>query len=276
MSKSFIHGIWGVYKHQDNHWYTRRPKIDNDMKLELLNPYAPPTKVYVFGKDNYKRIIDMGFDESTVVMVDKKPCVFNMETEQYRHKIEVWKCGLEEFDEIVFLDWDCVPIHQIPNNFWNVMAQGEKIQATLYMYTIRRAHWRTGDTRKLSASTFVYVRNKKIVNDIIKVWEENGRLWQEEIALSKYIDEINGGWHGIEKYKKYEPKYHNLFWYFDPDFLETKIPLFFHYNKNKVKFILGNGKNVKSRLDYMYEKEISDLKKIIQEQREKINLESSL
>lgn len=254
---SFIRGVWGVYDKNKTlgRPYSRRTKIDNDIKLAKLNPYAPPCRVYVFGEDNFKMISDMGFD---AVMADKRPICWDMVKEQYRHKIEIWKCGLQEFDEVVFLDWDCVPLAPIPNNFWDVLGKGNKIQATIFMYTLRRVFFRDNDARKVSASTFVYMRGKEIAEDIIKVWEKIGRPWQEEVALSKYIDETNGGWKGIEDYKmKFEPPYHTLFFHYGSDYVkDVMLPnnIFFHLNCHKVLDILGNGdlNSIKSKIQAWY------------------------
>lgn len=254
IKKAFVRGIWGVYDIDKTlgRWYSRRTKIDNDIRLAKINSYAPKCKVYVFGEDNCKKIIDMGFD---AVMVDKKPFCWDMEKEQYRHKIEVWKCGLQEFDEIVFLDWDCVPCAPIPNDFWDVLGSGEKIRATIFMYKLKRVFFRNNDARKVSSSTFVYMREKETAEELIKVWEKIGRPWQEEIALSKYMDELNGGWKGIDDYRqKYEQPYHTLFYHYGADYIQNvmmKHNIFYHLNCHKVMSLLGDGNpdNIKKRLD---------------------------
>jgi len=255
----FIRCVWGIYENQKNRWYTRRPKIDNDIGLSILNPYAPKSKVYVFGEDNQKKMVDLGFDS---VLIDKKPFVWDMENEQYRHKIEAWKYGLLDFEQVVFIDWDCVPIQPIPEDFWSVLASGPKIQATLYMYRKRRVRFRPSNERKMSASTFVYMRESNIANEIIDVWEKIGRPWQEEAALSKYIDDLDGGWKSVEEYKKYEPKFHCLFLnYNDISFLKNRPPIFYHYNRNVVSKLLGdrNAERIKIRLDHRYKNEVANL-----------------
>jgi hypothetical protein len=248
---AFIKGIWGIYSNK-NHFYTRKTKVDKDVQLSLLNPYAPVYRVYVFGEDNFKAMIDLGFD---CLMVDKKPFVWDMETTQYRHKLEVFKCGLSEFDEVVFTDWDCIPLQPIPKDFWRVLGAGEKIQASNFQYKKSRCSFRPGDTRKVSAATFVYMREKEIGDGIIKTWEDMGMPLKEELALSKYIDDLGGGWKGIENYKKYEPRYHNTFWYYDKDFyVNHKDPIFCHFNTHRITFFIGdkNKDHVKSRLDNEY------------------------
>jgi hypothetical protein len=254
IKRGFVRGIWGVYDINKvlSRWYSRRTKIDNDIVLAKLNPYAPPCRVYIFGEDNYKKMTDMGFD---TVLADKKPFFWDMEKEQYRHKIEIWRLGLKDFDEIIFLDWDCVPCAPIPSDIWDVLGRGEKIRSTIFMYKSKRAFFRTNDARKVSSSTFVYMRGKETADDIIKIWEKMGRPWNEESALSKYIDEINGGWKGVEDYKmKYEPPYHTLFYHYGKEYLINVMMrhnIFYHLNCSKVAYLLGDRKpdGVKGRLD---------------------------
>jgi len=272
--KSFIRGIWGIpdINNTMGRWYSRRTKIENDITLAQLNPYAPPCRVYIFGEENFKKMTDMGFD---TVLVDKKPCCWDMEKEQYRHKIEIWNAGLKDFKEVVFLDWDCVPAAPVPNDFWDVLGKGEKIRATIYMYHTRHVPFRRKDGRKVSASTFVYVRGKEVVEEIIAVWERMGRPWREEVALSKYIDELNGGWKGKEDYLvKYEPPYHTLYYHYGVDYMKNVMlenNIFFHLNHHKVRGLLGDGKveNIKKRLDDKMLKEKTRLQNILQVQSEK-------
>lgn len=259
--KSFIRGIWGIYDVNKTlgRWYSRRTKIDNDITLAKLNPYAPKCKVYVFGEDNFKIMTDKGFD---TVLIDKKPFIWDMEKEQYRHKIEIWRAGLQEFKEIVFLDWDCVPVKPIDNEFWNIIANGEKIKATIYQYKIRRAFFRKGDERKLSASTLTYINGLEHCEGIIKTWEKIGRPWQEEVALSKYIDELNGGWKGILDYmSKFETKFHTLYYKYPSEYIKNailKYSTFYHLNCYKVAALLGDEKidGIKTRLDGWNQREI--------------------
>jgi hypothetical protein len=254
IKRAFIRGIWGIYDIDKTlgRPYSRRTKIDNDIRLAKLNPYAPPCKVYIFGEDNFKIMTDKGFD---TVLIDKKPICWDMVKEQYRHKIEIWKAGLQDFDEVVFLDWDCVPCASIPSDFWDVLSGGQKIKTTIFQYVKKRIFTRVGDERKLSSSTFVYIRGKEVVDEIIKTWERIGRPWQEEVALSQYIDDLNGGWKGIEDYRiKFEQPYHTLFYWYIPEYYRdvvAKNSIFYHLNCHKVFRLLGDGDvgRIKQRLD---------------------------
>jgi hypothetical protein len=134
----------------------------------LKNPYTPESKVYVFGEDNYAMTQELGFD---AVLVDKRPIIWDMDTEQFRHKLEVFDRAMEDFDEIVFLDWDTIPVKPIPDNFWDVLGEKDAIQANSIMYRRRKAMWRgRKDSRKLSCAAFVYCRDKKITEGMIDTW----------------------------------------------------------------------------------------------------------
>lgn len=249
----FVRGIWGCYNIKtDNKLYTRKSKVDKDIKLSLLNPYEPKYKVYIFGSENFKSMTDLGYD---CVLLDKKPFVWDMEKEQYRHKLEIWRAGSMDFDEIVFADWDCIPLHKIPDNFWEIFGKGEKIQASIFQYRQSRCNFRPGDTRKVSSAAFVYIRGEDVSNGIIKTWEDIGKPLKEEYALSKYIDDLSCGWKGIEYYKKYEPIFHNIFWHYDAEYYRLKKdPIYCHFNTHRISYFIGEGNKdkIKSRLDAEY------------------------
>jgi hypothetical protein len=255
----FIRGIWGGRLDKQTHWFNRKTKVDKDVQLSLLNPYEPKYHLYIFGDDNFKQMCDLGYD---CTLIDKKPIVWDMEKEQYRHKIEIWKCGLMDFEEVVFADFDCVPLKKLPDDFWRVLGSGEKIQASLFQYRKSRLFFRPNDTRKVSAATFVYMRGSDVADGIIKTWEKMGRPCKEEYALSKYIDDLDGGWKGLENYKKYEPRYHNTFWYYDKEYyLKFKDPIYCHFNTHRISYFIGDKKNIKDRLGKEYQMEVERQRK---------------
>jgi len=245
MKSSFVYGLWGIYSKKNNFW-SRLSKCDNDIKLFKLNPYSPKAVVYIFGEDNFKRMTDLGFD---CRLVDKRPYVWDMETEQYRHKMEIWKCGTQDFDEISFLDWDCIAFKTIPENFWSIIRYGEPIKASIWMYRQKRVN-RPGDQRKVSSASFVYIRGKEHMDAMIKLWEETGRPLKEEYTLTLYIDNMSGGWKGIENYKKHDVPFYQM----TPCYSDKKDLIFGHYNHRVVSHLLGDGKDVKlikARIDKM-------------------------
>lgn len=200
LNRAFIRGLWGIYEHGGRRFYTRRVKLDNDIKMIGLNQNAQKHITYVFGEDNYKYLTDNGFDAR---LIDKRPIVWNMDQEQFRHKLEVLYQGLQEFDEIVFLDWDCTECQPLPSNFWEKLAEKDSIQAVLRHYHKRKAVWRNSDCRKIPEASFVYIREKKIGQELNDLWEKMDKPWSEEVVIAKYIDDKNGGWQGLEHYWKH-------------------------------------------------------------------------
>ena len=185
MSKAFIRGLWGIYEHEGRRFFKRRTKLDNDFKLIRLNKNAPKHITYVFGKDNYKYLIDQGFEAR---LVDKRPIVWDMNKEQFRHKLEVLHQGMQEFDEIVFLDWDCTACRPLPRTFWKQLRKKASIQAVLRRYHKIKAPWRKTDRRKFPEASFVYVNDPQVTIDLNNLWEKMGRPWSEEKVMAKYID----------------------------------------------------------------------------------------
>ena len=92
MKSAFIRGLWGIYEHQDRRFYKRRTKLDKDMEMVRLNENAEKHITYVFGKDNYKYLLDNGFEAR---LIDKRPIVWDMDKEQFRHKLEVLHQGMQ-------------------------------------------------------------------------------------------------------------------------------------------------------------------------------------
>jgi hypothetical protein len=242
MSESFITGLWGVYNNKER-FLKRRSKIDNDIKLAKNNTYMPSFKVYVFGEENYKKMIDDGFD---CKLVDKKPIVWDMDTQQFRHKLEVLSQGLHDFDKILFFDWDCQPICPIPDDFWNILGKKISIQAHMRMYHRRKAYWRKRDQRQIIEASFVYIREKQIGLDLIDKWEKMNKPWSEEIVIMRYIDDIDGGWKGISSFwEKYEPEFNvrGPARFLSP-YLHSLPNTFLHMNAKTVGNILARSNKV--------------------------------
>lgn len=239
MKQGFIRTLWGIYDNT-RRFYARRSKMDNDIKLLLKNPFNTPWRTYVFGEDNLKFLNDLGV--SNCVLIDKRPYVWDMDTQQFRHKIEAFKCGIEEFDQIVFLDWDCQPEKELPSNFWDVLSEKEPLQAIIRSYRRKKVFWRNSDWRKVPCASFVYIREKKIVYDLIQLWEDMGKPMSEELVMAKYMDERLGGWKGLDHYwDNYEPNFFVLDegFVYSKEKLNTKYRCFGHLNHRQVSKKLG-------------------------------------
>ena len=217
--------MWGIYDDSDR-MSARRYRMDGDMKRLNKNLFNEPFVTYVYGEENFN-MLSKNFN---CVLMDKEPFAFDLQKEQYRHKLEILLRCMEDFDEIVFLDWDCVPTKKLPTDFWETLGKKEKIQANLQQYHTRKCYWRKNDWRKLSNAGFVYIRDKSIPQVIIDNWNRLPGP-SAEPALSKCIDDIGGGWQGIDYYwTHFEPDFCNIHKSscFQKKLLNTKNECFIH------------------------------------------------
>jgi len=241
MKRGFVRSLWGIHDHQGRRLYKRRSKIDNDIKLLKMNPWNEPYVCYTFGEDNHKYLLDEGIDSR---LVDKKPIVWDMEKEQFRHKLEAFDQGMNDFDEMVFLDWDTLPTKPLPKDFWEVLGKKRSFQAILRIYHRKKATWRKDEQRKVPCASFVYCRDKAVTERLCEMWEQRGRPWSEEIIMARYMDEALGGWQGMDVYwDNFEPD----FFYLDECILfsreqyKTKNRCFKHLNQKQVAGRLKRG-----------------------------------
>lgn len=250
MKRGFIRTLWGHVDNTQRH-YRHRSKINNDIKLVPYNKFMPEYFTFVFGEDNYKQLIDSGFKNCE--LVDKRPIVWDMNKEQFRHKLEALKCGMQVFDELVFTDIDTMTIKPIPDNFWDVLNKKAPIQAILRIYHKRKCFWRKVDTRKTPCAAFIYLRGKETANDLIKTWEDLKKPWSEEVVLMKYMDDLSKGWQGTDYYwEHYEPDFFNLepnSGYINKKILKTKNICYLHFNHRVVKGLLGQIENNKVKME---------------------------
>lgn len=238
MKRAFIRAIWGDFMGIDNDTFShtgvmtspKPSKLNLDIMKQsncgLLKHY-----VYVFGRWNKEFIRQWYFEPR---QISRKSNVWDMKTELYRHKLEVLRVAMEDFDEIVYLDWDCVPQKQITDEIWDILGKKESFQANLQLYKTKKCLWRKGDQRKTCNGGFIYIRDKKIPDLLIKNWEsfkmwtedqkvkrqerdlelrqrEKSLIYDDEPSMSMYVDDVMGGWKGMDDYwSNYEPDVCNL------------------------------------------------------------------
>jgi hypothetical protein len=250
MRQAFIRGVWGSYQDYKKskskiEYYMResRNKIDGDIKLVTLNPHEKTLNlmVYVFGEENYKMLVDKGFQ---CKLINKKPNIFEIEQNWWIHKLEILKAASNDFDEFVFMDWDCIPFHDMPVDYWDMMRKKMSIQVPLRMYKKRMAYWRKEDQRKISCAAFIYIRDKNITNELMETWKRMNANVTEEAVLSRYIDDAIGGWGGVDKYLQmaepnlcylHLPKYEML----PKEILDAKKKFLWHIRVRDVTAILS-------------------------------------
>ncbi|MFA5314301.1 MAG: hypothetical protein WC375_13455 [Methanomassiliicoccales archaeon] len=241
MSKMFVRALWGIHDHQNRRLYTRRTKLDDDITLLQHAKYNEPFVVYVFGTENAEYMKKLGFQYR---LLDPNPIVWDMDTQQFRHKLEVLKAAMEEFDEIMFLDWDQLPIKPLPPTFWETLKKKSDIQAVLRIYHRTKVSWRNTDRRKIPCGSFLYIGNKSIPSELINIWENQlNKCWSEEVVIAKYIDNLSGGWKGLDYYwDHFEPDFFVLLQgqVFPQERLKTKDICFDHFHYVNVDDLLAS------------------------------------
>ena len=238
MEYGFIRALWGTTKHDGKRYYTRRLKIQNDIELVLHNKYQPKFRTYVFGEENYKYLVDMGFD---CKLINSDNIVWDMATQQFRHKFEVFKEAAKDFDKFVFLDWDMIFTSPMPNDFWKTLEKKSTFQAILRIYHRRKALWRKDKTRMIPCGSFMYIGDKSIPSTLIDYWENMGRPWSEEVVAAKYTDDLMGGEFDMEKYwEMFEPTFFKLQELYSREKNETKQVCIQHCNERHVRGLLNS------------------------------------
>lgn len=206
--RAFIRGLFGV---QDSNSGTHADRQHASVGSDLLTleerewPFNLQHVTYAFGRDNEKRLLDLGCLD--VRLLDARPYVFAKDY-LFRNKMEMIKVALQEFDEIIWLDWDCNIVKTVSDNLWERMYSKEPIQACLHQYQRRRCFWRKRSKEMVANTGFLYIRDKGLMPDVLKAWETTGRSSNDEIAFTYVIDRLMGGWRGIAAYwERFEPTF---------------------------------------------------------------------
>ena len=204
MAFTFIRGLWGIYD-QSHDLIRRRYKMDTDIKNTLGNKYTVPFTTYVMGTTNMEQLQKV--NKFPCVLVNQAPFMFDLVKFQYRNKLEVIKFAMFEqnCDEIVYLDWDCSPVLQQNDMFIEKLRQKSSFQANLAQYIHPKCHWRRTDIRKVPNGGFLYINDKQLVLKAIQCWEKHQQQ-NDEIAWAQMVDDLMGGWKGVDEYyARFEP-----------------------------------------------------------------------
>lgn len=225
MKRSFVRILWGDFLHDKNpklkdyekeyefvfnaknKILTRRFKIDVDMQRCLGQQFQLPFVVYTFGEENHKQLIGRGIESK---LIHAQPYKYNPIKGLYRHKLDAYKYMMEDFDEVVFLDWDTYLDKELPADFWNILNKKESLQAALGHYRTPRINYRSGfkENRIIPTGAFVYMRDKSIPDKLIEL-NKDTCTWSCEPAMARLTDEMTGGWKGIKKYwELFEPEFY--------------------------------------------------------------------
>jgi hypothetical protein len=195
MKRAIIRTFWG-----DAHIPRAMTKVRKDLIRARTYPVQIPCMNMVYGEENYRFLRELGFD---AILVDKRPVVwYECIT---RHKFDVMQKAMSDFDEIIFIDWDTEPLKPLTENFWEKFYEKDVIQAPLFQFKRIKAPWRINRRVEPSAA-FIYLRDKSVIEDCIKMWESGNRLQTEQQIMLLYMDKRAGCEVGPHDWwDKYEP-----------------------------------------------------------------------
>jgi hypothetical protein len=123
----FIRAYWGNLKSFNERHLN---EILNIRKTSNLNEY-----VYVWGIDNYNYLYSLGF--KCEYMGEFRYDYLKNSDIYMLPKLWAIRHGIIKFDEVVFLDWDCIQKMEIDDNFYNLLRSRGDIQMPLYTYPIK-------------------------------------------------------------------------------------------------------------------------------------------
>ena len=200
MRSAFIRGLWGVpHPEAPTRLARSRWAIVPEIQQWKKCLSSVPFKTYAFGLENVELLSSIGIQAN---VLSEKPEMWDNIKECFRHKIEIIRCALKEYDEVVWLDWDCYPIAPLPDNFWSRIAEGQPYKACLKKLGRPHCMWR--DTRDnqlyIPSGGFIYMRGLDMAEKLVKHWEEIGGPDNDEYAMAKLGDVLSGGWNGPREY----------------------------------------------------------------------------
>lgn len=197
MSRLIMRAYWGI---NDNSHRILRRKALVDKNILAMSKAQNSTEfiTYVWGKDNYDSLNSMGFK---CVLMKPEPFQWDLVKCQYRHKLEALRFAMEEekCDELLHVDWDCIPQKKADENMWKLLSEKQSFQANLIRYKHKKATWRKEDRTTIPNGGCVYIKDKTVPSQLIKIWETMQGP-SAEPAMAKYCDDVMGGWQGIDKY----------------------------------------------------------------------------
>ena len=228
MSQAIIRGIWGGGKgHSD----------DNLEKtvLEAKQNGDPVDKVYCFGTENKKILERCGYKPD---MLDSKPVAaprskphelpeFRMKRARsgystWWHKLKIIEAATQEFDHVLWQDFDVRLKKPLPSDFWEELKSGASFRSALTVQFSGKfgAWWRipvkqrlvrslsqpprtrvsnTQQAQIVPAGGYVYIRGTKVTGRLMALQNQHP-TWHDQSLFALYIDQLYRGWKGPQHY----------------------------------------------------------------------------
>lgn len=126
----FIRIFWGDLNVFDSKFKTQ---IEQASQFDIPNQI-----VYVWGVKNEQFIKQFGFEtrliseQSNFTEYGAGHHMFNHTS--LIHKLHAFNLAVEEFNEVIFIDWDCFPIKPFDDIFFELLRSKGPLQVPLYTY----------------------------------------------------------------------------------------------------------------------------------------------
>jgi len=187
---------WEAHQHQSC--------LDDVYDGDSVRVTTEPTfEVYVAGLNNLEYLQSKNcYLDKHLHCVDNNPWPCEKK-HLLRNKIHLIGKALEEYDEVLALDWDCACLH-LPeyatlDAMWADFSNGAPLRSLGWGYIRRMIPWRVGHERKVANTGALYAR-RDIWPSVESAWETTGRHLNDEVATTFVMDALTGGWQGVEKW----------------------------------------------------------------------------
>lgn len=122
--------------------------------------------------------------------------------------------SLRYYEHVLWMDFDCVRIDEIPSDFWDRLLAGPALQMKLTQANVPKCQWREADVRKVGSGGFIYCRSKRVLARSLEKMEDNIKspLFSDQTVLSWSMDQLMGGWGGVDcyQYQKYDIPWYTI------------------------------------------------------------------
>jgi hypothetical protein len=214
-SRAFIRVLWGAMVLESRCSKVRRDAIEIQKAPHVVER-SPPVMNYVFGQENYDFLVSHGF-HCVLMSRHPRPHAGNDDGGDHAwiHKSQGWLAATEDFEEVISMDWDTIPLEKISTPYvFNKLRAKSDFGAHLLQYKHMVAPWRGGRIeRKLKPSAcFVYLGNHGVAKGIHEAMRYLQNVMREpsgteEAGMAMYYDNRYGGFQGrdhwVEKHETF-------------------------------------------------------------------------
>lgn len=198
MKRAIIRVLFGECDPEKSWESGQRKSVDSDI---VKSCKEPDFLAFVAGEKNYSMLHNL-MDPQRIRLVDKNPWPWPKQV-LLRNKIHLIGIALKDYDEVVYLDWDCISCRAAESKdlerMWLDLEVGQPIRSLGWKYVRPLCLWRKGHIRKCANTGFLYARRNiwPLVED---AWERTNRHLNDEVAVTRVMDDLTEGYRGVERW----------------------------------------------------------------------------